>query len=309
MSDIPQQKNALIAFLRKYLLGQAAGHQPPQISATQLTASYATVTNSLTASYATVTNGLTASYATVTNQLGVGTTTPGRAFYVDDDTSAISTIIKGPGGWTYAEGSFSTNANLYLANVHSDNTAGLATSIVFNQSGTSKNRFASITLVGGTNHGSNLVFLTRTSDGVYAERMRINESGDLQFGATAGSAGGIAQESWTAVTAYGVGGDDFAEHWENYDASTYQVVGFMKDSMGFVRLRGLAKSTDAGRGITIFTLPSGYRPTLTSGFGQRADQTVMGSIYVTAAGEVQVATGETAVGGFIWLDGIIFDTR
>jgi len=132
-------------------------------------------------------------------------------------------------------------------------------------------------------------------------------AGDLTV---AGSDSSIAQPEWVVVTAYGAGKTwDFAQHWENYDASTYQVVGFMKDSMGFVHLRGLAKSTDAARGTTIFTLPSGYRPTLTSGFGQRANQTVMGSIYVTAAGAVTIATGETALNGFIWLDGIIFDTR
>jgi len=47
MSDVPQQKNALIQFLRKYLLGASPGHEPPKISVTQLTASYVTVTDDL----------------------------------------------------------------------------------------------------------------------------------------------------------------------------------------------------------------------------------------------------------------------
>ena len=31
MSDVPQQKNALIQFLRKYLLGSSPGHEPPTV--------------------------------------------------------------------------------------------------------------------------------------------------------------------------------------------------------------------------------------------------------------------------------------
>ena len=156
--------------------------------------------------------------------------------------------------------------------------------------------------VAGTGYGSRPMQIGR-DDGANA----ITIPGDLTV---TGDDNSIAQEAWTNVSAYGAGKTwDFAQHWENYNASTYQVVGFMKDSMGFVHLRGLAASTDAARGTTIFTLPSGYRPTLTSGFGQRANQTVMGSIYVLASGAVTIATGETALNGFIWLDGIIFDTR
>ena len=268
----------------------------------------------ITASYATI-SILTASCATVTNQLGIGTVATTRALQVDDPASAISAVIDGPGGWTYAEGSFSTNANLYLSNTHTDNTAGLATSIVLRQSGTSKNRFAGITLVGGSNHGGNLVFLTRTSDGVYAERMRINESGDLQFGATAGAAGGIAQESWTDVLPFsrGASGVRFYEYWDNYETSGYEDVGYMKDSMGFVHLRGLAQSADdPGAASTIFALPAGYRPANTRGFAVPAQDSNSGKdaggIYVKADGTV-VATWGWADPGWIFLDGIIFDTR
>ena len=168
--------------------------------------------------------------------------------------------------------------------------------------------------MGGTNHGSNLIFLTRDSGGTFAERMRINESGDLQFGATAGAAGGIAQESWTDVLPFsrGASGVRFYEHWDNYETSGYEDVGYMKDSMGFVHLRGLAQSDDEAAGSTIFELPAGYRPANARGFAVPAQDSNSGkdaaAIYVKADGTV-VAQWGWLDPGWIFLDGIIFDTR
>jgi hypothetical protein len=292
MSDIPQQKSALIQFLRKYLLGAAPGHQPPQISATQLTASYATVTSGLTASAATVTSGLTASYLRVSDPAGISGLTPGVNYsevVLDSSTDSGLSILAGSGAGDYAAivfghaGLTSTAGNVYLGTDH----LGLSTDVDL-----------PIKL-----YSNNLIVATFDSD------KSTTLAGDLTV---TGDDNSIAQEAWTVVDAYGTGNQqpEFALHWQNYGVGgTYQVAGFMKDSMGFVHLRGLVQSTHVARGTTIFTLPSGYRPTYTSGFGQRADQTAMGSIYVKATGAVTIATGETAVDGFIWLDGITFDTR
>lgn len=44
--------------------------------------------------------------------------------------------------------------------------------------------------------------------------------------------------------------------WTNYGAD-HETAGYMKDSMGFVHLKGLVKNGTSG---VIFTLPVGYRP-------------------------------------------------
>ena len=268
MSDIPQQKSALIQFLRKYLLGAAPGHQPPQISATQLTASY----------------------LRVSDPAGISGLTPGVNYsevVLDSSTDSGLSILAGSGAGDYAAivfghaGLTSTAGNVYLGTDH----LGLSTDVDL-----------PIKL-----YSNNLIVATFDSD------KSTTLAGDLTV---TGDDNSIAQEAWTNVSAYGAGKTwDFTQYWENYDASSYQVVGFMKDSMGFVHLRGLAESTHVDRSITIFTLPSGYRPAITCGFAARSNSaTGAGSIYVYDHGGVVVVTGESPP-GFIWLDGITFDTR
>ena len=67
-----------------------------------------------------------------------------------------------------------------------------------------------------------------------------------------------AQQAWQNAS-YGTG-------WVNFDvggANLYGGIQYMKDTLGFVHIRGLAKNTGGstlGLGATVFTLPSGYRP-------------------------------------------------
>lgn len=88
----------------------------------------------------------------------------------------------------------------------------------------------------------------------------------------------IAQSSWFTPT--------FQNSWVNF-GTPHEEAGYMKDSMGFVHLRGLIKS---GTASLIFTLPSGYRPkaqqmiatiTATNAFG-RLDIKADGSVEATS---------------------------
>lgn len=57
------------------------------------------------------------------------------------------------------------------------------------------------------------------------------------------------QEAWTAVT--------FTNSWVDF-GGTAQTCAYMKDTLGFVHLKGLMKTGSIG--AAAFTLPAGYRP-------------------------------------------------
>lgn len=109
----------------------------------------------------------------------------------------------------------------------------------------------------------------------------------------------LSDSDWIAPT--------LTNSWVNF-ASGYMTAGYRK-VRDIVTLRGTVK---LGSG-SIFTLPVGYRPQITSGgpllFTQPASTGVTGiaNVEVTAAGVVQVA-GYLAGGGnaFLALDGINF---
>lgn len=81
-----------------------------------------------------------------------------------------------------------------------------------------------------------------------------------------------AQENWIAPTLSG--------SWVNY-GSGFATAGYMKDSMGFVHMKGLIKSGTS----TAFTLPAGYRPVETQNFATMANN-LFGFAEVRADGAV-----------------------
>jgi hypothetical protein len=106
-----------------------------------------------------------------------------------------------------------------------------------------------------------------------------------------------AQESWNAPT--------LLNSWVNFGAG-YPAAGYMKDHLGFIRLRGLVKNgTVNGTTGVIFTLPSGYRPSGASHFAVEANS-AHGCCRVDTNGDVVATAGSN-----VWfsLDGINFDTR
>jgi hypothetical protein len=103
----------------------------------------------------------------------------------------------------------------------------------------------------------------------------------------------------------------FAAGWANVGGA-YVLAGFNKDRSGIVRLRGLVRRV-SGMSLTIFTLPTGFRPTATHQFPARCGDGSLCFIEVSANGEVRfdgpggVATA--APSGSLTLDGISFDLR
>jgi len=107
---------------------------------------------------------------------------------------------------------------------------------------------------------------------------------ESSFAALYADAATLAQEYWHAAS--------FATGWANGSlGSSWRGVQYMKDSMGFVRLRGMAYKS--GGTATIFTLPTGYRPALDQSFGTVGDGAVA-TINVRSSGVVELGVGAAA---------------
>ena len=103
----------------------------------------------------------------------------------------------------------------------------------------------------------------------------------------------LDQSAWFGVTFSS--GD-----WSNYGAP-WQTCQYMKDSMGFVHLRGLCQRT-AGATTTILTLPSGYRPSNSESFIVNATNAA-GALEVQSDGDVVLSFGTAT---YVSLAGITF---
>lgn len=118
----------------------------------------------------------------------------------------------------------------------------------------------------------------------------------------------IDQPPWAAVA----GGVGFAANWGNVGGS-WQTVGYLKDSRGFVELRGLAKVTTGTLTTQIFTLPSGYRPAAFIQYPVRTGTNVLSYLEIRTDGTVHYAGSGGGVladaQSGITLDGVHFDTR
>jgi hypothetical protein len=108
------------------------------------------------------------------------------------------------------------------------------------------------------------------------------------------------QEAWSEIGA--VGKPAFTNSWVNY-GSSYNTAGYMKDSLGFVHLKGLIKSGTIGS--SALTLPAGYRPAKYEIFAPANVNTI-------AAGRLNLQTDGTVVpaspstNGWVSLDGVVF---
>ena len=119
-----------------------------------------------------------------------------------------------------------------------------------------------------------------------------------------GTWAGYSQDSWTAPS--------LGSNWANY-GGVYQTVGYMKDSIGFIHVRGLVKATGAVSS-TIFTLPTGYRPSLAHIFAINAyDDSAAaydhGRCDIDSNGAVKIIAPTPASGDWFALEGILFDTQ
>ena len=113
----------------------------------------------------------------------------------------------------------------------------------------------------------------------------------------------LTMPAWTAPS--------YLNSWTDYNAATHQPGGYLKDPMGFVRLRGLVRRTVAGfgTGVPVFQLPVGYRPAKSTNYmvvgNNRATR-----LEIDTAGNVTVVASDSATPeAFVSLDGVNFDTR
>ena len=99
------------------------------------------------------------------------------------------------------------------------------------------------------------------------------------------------QEAWVAPT--------LLNSWVNY-GGTASTVGYMKDSMGFVHLKGLVKTGSPG--TVVFNLPAGYRPGSYLRIAIIASGTY-GNLDIQTSGDVTPTVGSST---FTGLDGVTF---
>lgn len=100
------------------------------------------------------------------------------------------------------------------------------------------------------------------------------------------------QQAWQAPT--------LLNSWVNFGGG-FQAAGYMKDSLGFVHLKGLLKNGTPGAN-PMFTLPVGYRPLGDMAYAVNSNS-AFGILQVLANGNVIPLQGSTA---FFYIDGIIF---
>lgn len=108
----------------------------------------------------------------------------------------------------------------------------------------------------------------------------------------------------------------YENSWTSYALFDSSVQGgrFCKDIAGFVHIEGSVSAGTLAAGVTIFTLPAGYRPAGTHLFLTKASANAVGGfavaqIEVHSDGRVVLATtSETVNNVYLVLDGILFGT-
>lgn len=92
------------------------------------------------------------------------------------------------------------------------------------------------------------------------------------------------QQAWQVPT--------LLNSWVNF-GSGYETAGYMKDSLGFVHIKGFIKNGTTVLGTVIFNLPAGYRPGGIQRYATHANNTY-GAIEVDTAGQVMAIVANAA---------------
>lgn len=156
---------------------------------------------------------------------------------------------------------------------------------------------------GMTNFTASKELVAEAPSGTRFARVKVGRdtASTLRFRADAVSLRCVG-EVLTAVT-YADG------NWVDY-GSGFTGVGYWRDAIGLIHLRGLAKTTVVRAvGATIFTLPAGFRPAAQELFPVNIGTTgTHGRVDVAAGGQVYIQTA-LAANDFVSLSGIVFDPR
>ena len=107
--------------------------------------------------------------------------------------------------------------------------------------------------------------------------------------------GGDGNQHWTSLSPL--------NGWSDPDPPR---AGYLKDSNGFVHLRGQLVAPHNTNSIA-FTLPSGFRPSADTNFGLRTQATITDYFHIASDGNAYGFPAATSTA--FMLDGITFDTR
>jgi hypothetical protein len=117
----------------------------------------------------------------------------------------------------------------------------------------------------------------------------------LSIGTAALAANGVTaakmevQQAWQAPS--------LLNSWVNY-GSGFDTVGYMKDSLGFVHVRGFIKSGATAAGTIIFNLPVGYRPeSSTYATCSASPGSTMAAVELNSSGDVKYVAGNNTYMG------------
>jgi hypothetical protein len=148
------------------------------------------------------------------------------------------------------------------------------------------------------------------------KELKANISGShVNTADTATTATNATQLNGQASTAYALSAQEafhnvgtaaeppFTNGYVNFGGA-FSTAGFMKDSLGFVHLKGTITGTSA---TSAFTLPAGYRPatSLFSPTPSNGPANTSGDLIITAAGTVTPSNNTGGIGNF-GLDSITF---
>ena len=121
------------------------------------------------------------------------------------------------------------------------------------------------------------------------------------LGASSATVSSVQTLSNKTLTQSSPAAPSLANSWVNFGAPRL-VAGYWKDSMDVVHLQGTIKDGTATPGTTLFTLPSGYRPSDLVSFPVTSNG-AFGSVNITSAGVVSIEAGSNTS---FALDGITF---
>jgi Collagen triple helix repeat (20 copies) len=144
---------------------------------------------------------------------------------------------------------------------------------------------------------------------------RLKRSGGSGTGG-GGSGGSVTMDTWHLIGA--AGNPAFVGGWIHYDTGSaspvgggsYQLVGYRKDPLGRVYLKGLVGASGTPTAARIFTLPAGYWPPRSVILDTSDVGTSLCRIDINTNGDVVYAGGPAAGAGmYVPLDHLSFDTE
>ena len=97
-----------------------------------------------------------------------------------------------------------------------------------------------------------------------------------------------AQEAWQEVGS--IGKAAFQNGWSNY-GNGFDTVAYMKDTLGFVHIKGLVRGGIISEDVAVFTLPIGYRPALKQILAGVSPDPTLGRVNIGNTGIVSFQPG------------------